>query len=194
MRDSSERFCPFCQQWLKMVPRMTASGLWMGSASTPTNESSELTVLSIRSPSSSPSSRTSKGGTSRELKMDTGMPALLPGVNMFTSTLSRNSLTLSGLCPHEPMPSFHMVAVFSANSSGVLPFLAASSSLIQGLKSEGSKSGKLSIKFEMSPLGSMTIAGMLSIAASSRIEIQRPVLPDPVMPSTTPWVTRSLES
>ena len=40
----------------------------------------------------------------------------------------------------------------------------------------------------------ITMAGMLSIAASSNSARQRPVFPEPVMPSTTPWVTRSLES
>ena len=39
-------------------------------------------------------------------------------------------------------------------------------------------------------LGSMTIAGMESIAASSTMSKHRPVLPLPVIPTINPWVTR----
>ena len=157
-------------------------------------ESRELTVFSIWSPRASPSSMISKGGHSSELRMETGIPALLPGVKMLTSHFDLNSFTRSGDWPHELIPSFHMDAVFSACASGLIPFLVASSSLIQGRKSEPSKSGKASMRLAMSPLGSITMAGTLSMAASSRMERQSPVFPDPVIPKTTPWVTRSLES
>ena len=73
-----------------MVDSNTASGLLIGSAVTPTNESNEETVLSTRSPNNSPSSTTSNGGASSDAKIDTGIPALLPGVKIFTSTFSRN--------------------------------------------------------------------------------------------------------
>ena len=46
----------------------------------------------------------------------------------------------------------------------------------------------------MSPFGSMAMAGMPSMAASSSSERQRPVLPLPVMPMQTAWVVRSRES
>ena len=56
------------------------------------------------------------------------------------------------------------------------------------------RSGKVSSRLEMSPLGSMTSAGTPSMAASSSSARQRPVFPLPVMPKHTAWVTRSLES
>ena len=46
----------------------------------------------------------------------------------------------------------------------------------------------------MSPLGSMMIDGMLSRIASSSRVMHKPVLPLPVMPTTTAWVVRSRES
>ena len=126
--------------------------------------------------------------------METGMPALLPGVKILMSTLPRSAAIRSGGCPQSPSPFFHIPAVFSANSSALTPFFAASSSFTHGRKLGPSSSGNVSIRFAMSPLGSITIAGMLSIAASSNSAMQSPVFPDPVMPSTTPCVTRSLES
>ena len=44
----------------------------------------------------------------------------------------------------------------------------------------------------MSPFGSIAMTGMWSSAASSRMPIPSPVLPDPVMPIMTAWVVRSL--
>ena len=72
------------------------------------------------------------------------------------------------------------------------PCLRASSSLIQGAKSSAARSGNVSSRLARSPLGSMTIAGMPSMAASSSSARHRPVLPLPVMPTQTAWVTRSL--
>jgi len=161
---------------------------------TPTNESSDETVLSIRSPNNSASSMISNGGTSNELRIETGIPALLPGVKTVMSTLSRRVAMRCGSWPHSARPFFHIAAVFSACLSGVMPFFAASSSLIHGRKLLASSSGKVSSRFAMSPLGSMTMAGILSIAASSNNARHSPVFPEPVIPSTTPWVTRSFES
>ena len=45
----------------------------------------------------------------------------------------------------------------------------------------------------MSPFGSMISAGIPASSASSSRTIASPVLPEPVMPTTTPWVVRSLE-
>ena len=61
-------------------------------------------------------------------------------------------------------------------------------------KSLGCKFGKASSRLPRSPLGSITMAGMPSSAASSRREMHRPVLPLPVMPTQTAWVVRSLLS
>ena len=46
----------------------------------------------------------------------------------------------------------------------------------------------------MSPLGSMTMEGMPSIAASSIRPMPSPVLPEPVMPTHTAWVVKSFAS
>ena len=45
----------------------------------------------------------------------------------------------------------------------------------------------------MSPFGSSTSVGIPARRASSSRTTARPVLPEPVMPVTTPWVVRSLE-
>ncbi len=151
-------------------------------------------MLVILSPKISTSSITSAGGTSSELRMETGMPRLLPGVKILMSTFSLNCEIRSGLWPHSARPFFHIAAVFSACSSTEIPFFAASSAFTHGSKLFASSSGKVSSKLEISPLGSITIAGTLSIAASSNRAMHSPVFPEPVIPSTTPCVTRSLES
>ncbi len=96
--------------------------------------------------------------------------------------------------PHSARPFFQSSACCFANSSGVTPLRAASSSLIHGRKSAGARSGNVSSRLQRSPLGSIRIAGTPSIAASSMSERQRPVLPLPVMPTHTACVTRSRES
>ena len=194
IKVSNVTFWPSAHAFWKIAATSTASGLWIASPFSPTSESSDATVLSTRSPSSSASSMISNGGTSRELRMLTGIPALLPGVKMLMSTLLRSVVMRSGFWPQSARPFFHVAAVWAANSSGETPFFVASSSLIQGRKLFASRSGNISSRLEMSPLGSMMIAGILSIAASSSSARQRPVFPEPVMPSTTPWVTRSFES
>ncbi len=119
---------------------------------------------------------------------------MLPGVKTVISTFSRSCRTRSGDCPHEAIPFFHISAVCAAYSSGPTPFFRASSSLIHGRKSSPRNSGKVNIRFGMSPFGSITIAGIPSIAASSNKARHKPVFPDPVIPNTTPCVTRSFES
>jgi hypothetical protein len=76
----------------------------------------------------------------------------------------------------------------------VMSLRRASSGLIQGWKSSGRRSGKVSSRLVMSPLGSMMIIGTWSIAASSIRSMHRPVLPLPVIPTQTAWVVRSRAS
>ena len=45
----------------------------------------------------------------------------------------------------------------------------------------------------MSPFGSSTNAGMPAREASSISTTASPVLPEPVIPTMTPWVVRSLD-
>jgi hypothetical protein len=91
-------------------------------------------------------------------------------------------------------PAEHAAAVAIASSSTVRPLRLAEPASIQGSKSSGSSSGKLSSRLPMSPLGSITRAGSPSIAASSSRSTARPVLPEPVIPTITAWVVRSLAS
>ena len=79
-RFSRVTFWPFFQQWATMLLIRICSGDCTGSASISMSPSMEETVLSMRSASVSASSMTSTGGQSSELRMDTGRPALLPGV------------------------------------------------------------------------------------------------------------------
>ena len=53
-------------------------------------------------------------------------------------------------------------------------------------KSSGFKSGKLRRRFPISPLGSIIMDGIPSVAVSSMISIPRPVLPLSVIPMITP--------
>ena len=54
--------------------------------------------------------------------------------------------------------------------------------------------GKVRSRLARSPFGSIAMAGIPSMAASSRSERHRPVFPLPVMPTHTAWVTSSRES
>jgi len=62
-----------------------------------------------------------------------------------------------------------------------------------GWKLAGARSGNVSARLPMSPFGSMISAGMPASSASSSRTTASPVLPEPVMPTTTPWVVRSPE-
>ena len=98
----------------------------------------------------------------------------------------------SGATPHDARPSRHFVASCSANASGVEPARCASPSLIHGRKSVGRSSGNVSARLVRSPFGSMISAGTPDSSASSSSTTPRPVLPDPVMPTITPCVVKSL--
>ena len=56
------------------------SRLWSGSASIPRRPSRLVAVVAIRSRKSSASSRTAAAGAANDLTIDTGSPAVLPGV------------------------------------------------------------------------------------------------------------------
>ncbi len=87
---------------------------------------------------------------------------------------------------HDSRPDRQVSAVWAANSSGDMLLRFASAGSTQDRKSSARKAGKLSSKFPMSPLGSMTRAGIPERRASSRATTPRPVLPEPVMPTMTP--------
>ena len=81
-------------------------------------------------------------------------------------------------------PSRHAVAVAAASAPGAT----------QGANSSVLSPGKRSARLVMSPLGSRTRVGMPARSASSSSTTPSPVLPEPVMPTMTPWVVRSAAS
>ena len=82
----------------------------------------------------------------------------------------------------------------AAYCAALSPLRAASPASTHGSKSAAARFGNVSSRLPRSPLGSMQIAGMPSIAASSSSDRHRPVLPLPVMPTQTACVVRSFES
>ena len=97
--------------------------------------------------------------------------------------------------PTRPGPSSTARPSCSANSSGDMPARVRFGRIDPRLENpRAAAAGNVSSRLPRSPLGSMTIAGMPSIAASSSSARHRPVLPLPVMPTQTACVVRSLES
>ncbi len=113
---------------------------------------------------------------------------------MVKPATSRRRAMRAGSMPLRARPSRQVWAVSAASWSGVTPSRAAAASSIQGRKSCGRSSGNVSRRLPMSPLGSMTRQGTPCSSASSSRSMPRPVLPEPVMPTITPWVVRSAGS
>jgi hypothetical protein len=63
-----------------MVAIRMCSRLRIGSASMPRRPSRLVAVPAMRSRKSSPSSRMAEGGAAKDLRMEMGIPASLPGV------------------------------------------------------------------------------------------------------------------
>ena len=80
MNPARSRSCPCFQAVSRIVERRICSRLWIGSASIPRRLSRLVTVVAIRSPSSSLSPVTAFPGKENDLRMETGSPAVLPGV------------------------------------------------------------------------------------------------------------------
>src|SRR6478736_8903654 len=97
----------------------------------------------------------------------------------------------SGVMPHEANPSVHALACAAAKSATDCPAFVASPSLTHGWKSAGARFGNVRHKLVRSPFGSINSAGTPAPNASSTSTIPRPVLPEPVMPTMTPWVVKS---
>src|SRR6056297_2256580 len=90
--------------------------------------------------------------------------------------------------PHPPSPFDQSAAWAAANSSGVWPALFACASSIHGRNSAGERPGKVRQRLVRSPFGSIASTGSPARSASSIRITPRPVLPEPVMPTITPWV------
>ncbi len=92
--------------------------------------------------------------------------------------------------PHAVSPRRRSFASSSAIASGERASVAGAEASAQGTSSEGAKLGNAKSKFGRSPFTSMTSTGTWARRASSIITVTRPVLPLPVIPVMTPWVTR----
>ena len=133
--EESVRSWPDSQEVFKILANRICSGLCRGSASRPTRLSKLVAVVPTRSPRSSASSRIFGEGTENDCRMETGSPAVLPGVYTKKSAASRSRAILAPSWPQDSKPAFHLAASLSAKASGVSSFFFASSGLIQGRKS-----------------------------------------------------------
>ena len=160
----------------------------------PSSPSRLVAVVLIRSRSSSASSRTSCRRRSERFQdrhRHAGVAA-----RRVDGEVGRVSQSLDARAVLPPfgqavLPQFGLLG---GEVGGGQALLARVVLIDPGLKVFAARFGNVSSRFARSPLGSMTIAGMPSIAASSSRAMQRPVLPLPVMPTQTAWVTRSFES
>ena len=138
--------------------------------------------------------RRAGAGAANDLRIDTGSPPCCRACRLRSRRrrAGRGSARRPG--PRLPSPSARARPAGAAYSSGVTPLRRASSSLIHGREVLRAEIREGQQRFARSPLGSMISAGMPSRGASSSSPRQSPVLPLPVMPTHTAWVTRSLES
>jgi hypothetical protein len=79
-RASRSRSCPAVQAAVNSVDRRMCSRLLTGSAAIPTSARRLVAVVATRSRKSSVSSRSAAGGAAKERTIETGMPAVEPGV------------------------------------------------------------------------------------------------------------------
>ena len=80
MRPARSSSCPWRHAVSRMVAIRMCSRLLIGSASMPSRPRRLVAVVPMRSRSSSSSSRMAGGGAANDLRIESGMPALLPGV------------------------------------------------------------------------------------------------------------------
>ncbi len=113
---------------------------------------------------------------------------------MATSAAAASLAMRAPSWPQSWSPAVQREASAPANASGVICCARASSGFTHGPNSAAVRLGKRSARFERSPFGSMASTGSPSMVASSISAMPSPVLPLPVMPITTAWVSRSEES
>ena len=99
-----------------------------------------------------------------------------PACRCANSAASRSRLMRAPSSPHSASPFFHRSACSAAKSAVDFPARRASSSFTHGAKSSGRRSGNVSSRLVRSPLGSMTMTGTPSIAASSMTRDAQPGL------------------
>ena len=171
------------------------SRLCSGSASRPSSVSSPDTTEPMRSASAPLSAISSSGGGGQRLQDRQRQAAVRAGcVDGHVDGRAEARDALGSLIPFGESLACHCSATCAAYWSTGRFLRAASPGSTQPAKSGGCSCGNVSIRLPRSPLGSMQIAGMPSMAASSSSVRHRPVLPLPVMPTQTACVVRSRES
>ena len=113
---------------------------------------------------------------------------------MANSAAARNRSMRAPSCPDASSPFFHVSAWSAANASADMS--GAPCLVLVNPRPEllGRKAGKRQQQVREVAFGIDGDDGTPSIAASSMSERHNPVLPLPVMPTHTAWVTRSRES
>ena len=171
------------------------SRLRSGSASMPRSPRRLVAVVAIRSRKSSASSRTAAGGAANDLTIEIGRPAVLPGrVDGDVGRVAEPLDPRAVLAPlAEPLsPELGLLRGVRVEREPLAARVVLVDPRREVLRAQlAGRSGRGSGR---SPFGSMRSTGMPSSSASSMSARQRPVLPLPVIPMHTAWVTRSLES
>ncbi len=150
-----------------------------------------MTIDWISSRSSSSWPAKPPAGASSESSTFSGTPALEPGVKITASWLFLRAAISGAPSPQSARPFFQAAAVSAAAVFTSLPSRRAAPASIQGSNDAASWRSKSSSRLARSPFGSIAITGTPWRSSSSRITTARPVLPDPVMPTISPWVRRS---
>ncbi len=104
------KFWFLLQKYSKIFDNNICSRELIGSASIPIKPNIPLTIPCICSLINSDSSSQLVLGASNECKMETGVPASLPGVYIKKSVLSLNIFILFSSCPQSESPFFHISA------------------------------------------------------------------------------------
>ncbi|XXY64767.1 hypothetical protein WMF37_27305 [Sorangium sp. So ce291] len=168
----------------------TCSRLRAGSGSRPTSRSrSDSEAESASRAASSSSSQSDEGASSADSTW-IGSPAVVPGVSRRGAMRARSAATSAGPRPEEASPARHRAASSPATSAVERPSRAAAEGSIHGSNSAGESSGNVKSRLGRSPFTSTMSTGTPERSASSTRTMTSPVLPLPVMPTTTPWVTR----
>ena len=136
---------------------------------------------------------TLRGGAANELRIDSGSAGRAAGrVDGEVGGVAQARDARAVLAP-SARPFFHSLGLLRRECVGRRP--ARARLVLVDPRAEVCRAagcGNVSSRLPRSPLGSMAIAGMPSMAASSSSARHSPVLPLPVMPTQTACVTRSL--
>ena len=181
--------CPARSLRSASTDRSTCSRLRAGSQSRPSKRKmSEIAADSAaRAPSTSVSQRSERRSSDESTWRSS--PASAPGVITRTNDVAENDSRSPFPIPKAASPRSRSLATRAA-ASATLAAPSMGDGSTQGATDAGSNDGKASSRFGRSPFTSMTSTGTDARNASSTITVTSPVLPLPVIPSTTPCVTR----